>query len=209
MDRHTIGNGIIDGTLVKMELTGNCSALTTYSRKHGRSRRFLIYREHLDDLWNGAKCFDDDIYGFLSVRLVEAELRLRITWLNGSDERVYGHVERISIPFELWDAHLRDGSPIRHLHRENRNSVKLDFSGASRTIRDICGKKRIKRAFLKGIPRNFQWKYGKTIRFFNDGGCNFFFREEGRGLCGGFILHRDAANKKQKQEERAYYSVHT
>lgn len=207
---------IINGTLVKLERSDGNPCIQTYCRRHGRSyQRFFIDAKkfaawiHRDD--DTTTYYDRDIWSYLSAWKSGDMIRFRVTWLTSGDNLLHGYEQTVALPVSMIKASLESNGSWQYLYVEKSRQPMMDFSRAGNTIRHITGNKQLRRAFSKGIGKNFQWRDSRSITFYNETphGSLFFEENDGRGICGGFILHRGVEKTKSGNYDKVYYSVHT
>ena len=103
---------------------------------------------------------------------------------------------------------LRHGSGSRSFLCYDRIAYpKMDFSQAQPTLKKITENPEARRALCKALKTSFRWpdtREDHEIRFYPDGGLNFFWREfygDRPAMCGGLIY--------SEYNGRSKYSVHT
>ena len=205
---------IYNGTLAKLEHTGDYIALRTYSRAHGCKGRFLInpsrFARWLNDDGDPGRSeyLERDIGHFLSATKRKWSIRLKILWRYGSSGcRTVFDEQHFDLPVDMMIRALQ-GESIRHLHVEQPNQARLDFTNACGVIKRIREDKRKRRALTKGLRTSFNWR-GSFISFYDDcTPCGFYFQERG-GPCGGLILHERETNTPVGKIYSYEYSVHT
>lgn len=113
------------------------------------------------------------------------------------------------LPAEAFDF-LRHGNGVKSYLCHDRKFVfypRLDFSGAQKTLRAVSDNPKTRRALCKAMKISFRWpdvRENHEIRFYSDGGMNFFWREfydDGPSMCGGLIYSEYNGHSR--------YSVHT
>lgn len=184
--------------------------IKTYSREQGKHGRFLLKRELIEELLSGGsidEITDTDYGSFVAVRLSNDFFVFRFYWLCEYENQVLKGVRQtFSLPKSAIEA-LLSGSIVtkNYFYQPMERHAKIDFTAASRTIRNILSDRHIRRAFSKAMRDSFQWP-GELVVLHNDGGCNFFFTtERALRICGGLILHEGAKNGYPC----VYYSTHT
>lgn len=207
----------MERTMIKISADGDFISLRTYSRKYGRSGQFVIWRREMDDLKAKQKLLSADGYSYSRMYLLKNQegedvLKIEITWLNSSGDKLIGRLERFSIAYQDFlnciDESIREGgkSCCRLSLPERRRPV-IEF-GSRSNLEKIARIKGLRRKLGKFLERHFQWPDAVKIRIVDDS-CvpySFFFREErigGTGICGGIILHG------LEDMQKAYYSMHT
>lgn len=103
---------------------------------------------------------------------------------------------------------LRHGSGSRSFLCYDRITYpKMNFSQAQATLKKIIENPKARRALRKAMRTSFRWPDSREdheIRFYSDGGLNFFWREfygDKPGISGGLIY--------SEYNGRSEYSVHT
>lgn len=104
---------------------------------------------------------------------------------------------------------LKDGKGIKSYLCYDGKFVqfpRLDFSQAQKTLQAVAKDPKARRALSKALRNSFRWPNSvkSEIRFFWDGGKNFFWREyvgSTPGMCGGLIY--------SEYNGKAQYSMHT
>ena len=95
---------------------GSFISLTTYSRRHGKSQRFLLSKANVTAFLDGTvpELYDADLNNFLHGSYANAEtIHLRITWLTGS-EHLTGYWESFDLPVKLLVAAVNN-QPVKYL----------------------------------------------------------------------------------------------
>lgn len=104
---------------------------------------------------------------------------------------------------------LKDGKGIKSYLCYDRKFVqlpRLDFSQAQKTLQAVSENPKARRALSKALRNSFRWPNSvkSEIRFFWDGGKNFFWWEyvgNTVGMCGGLIY--------SEYDGKAQYTMHT
>ena len=117
------------------------------------------------------------------------------------------HTFHFQLPEKAVDF-LRHGSGSRSFLCYDRIAYpKMNFSQAQSTLKKITENPEARRALCKALKTSFQWpdtREDHEIRFYPDGGLNFFWREfygDRPAMCGGLIY--------SEYNGRSEYSVHT
>jgi len=182
------------------------------------NREFKIYDMYLP--WNKveAATFDEDpvtlrdgcdyVTIFRYSKLVHLRVLHTVPYgdseIRGRQAEIYLNEEDfyrfLANPTEKWSAFL-SVDPNQY--------PKLDFSNCGARLHDIASDPQIRRAFCKYIRDAFKWPGAKAIHIYNDfAPHSFYFEEErynGRGICGGIILHQYERLGRAKCE----YGTHT
>ena len=103
---------------------------------------------------------------------------------------------------------LRHGSGSRSFLCCDRVTYpKMDFSQAQGTLKKVIENPKTRRALCQAMKTSFRWPdvcENHEIRFYSDGGVNFFWREfydDKPSMCGGLIYSEYNGHSR--------YSVHT
>lgn len=184
--------------------------------RHKSSRRFLIVREHLENLKDERTEIVSDIHSFAALRRSEATglLTINFTWLNGScNGEVSGWEESVVIPYApllafMWESTLEGGPKTwKHLSVCSTSRPRLVFHDQKR-LRECVANKTVMRKLARALRDNFCSACVEQIDFYHDSEpYSFFFREVCKGcdgICGGLIFHNH-----QNDLKKASYSVHT
>ena len=207
----------MERTMVKIKAVEDYVSLRTYSRKHGLSEQFVLWRRELNELSKKGSILSADGHSYARLYLYKNQegvevLRIEISWLHSRGNKLIGHIERISLIYQdflycVEDSALSGGKIYRRLSVTEYHRPALEFS-SSRNLQKVVQRKGMRRKLGKFLDRNFQWPNAVKILVTDD--CcvpySFFFREErigGTGICGGIILHG------QKDLKKAYYGLHT
>ena len=111
---------MLHSTLVSLSPDGSFISLTTLSRQHGKSQRFLLCKANLKAFLDGTvpELYDADLNNFLHGCYADAEtVHLRITWLTGS-EKLTGYREYFDLPVKLLVAAVNDLASKYLVHNE-------------------------------------------------------------------------------------------
>ena len=189
----------------------NIFALTTYSRDAGKRGRFLILRDNLEN-WAGnpSKTFwDEDCGSVLRIDNYNGNFKFKIAWITpATTDYTFKGIWQF---FDLSEAEfyglfaLDEDESARFLRDHNKpEKVTLDFTHAGRTLQRIAeSDKKIRRAFCKAVRDQLNgWKHTRT--FYNDGGLDFFWRDND-GLCGGLIF----STYEKRGHIRHAFQIHT
>ncbi len=199
-----------DSILVKLQNDGEYLGIHTYDRKHGRKGRFLLTWQTIMMLMMGTGCqiqYEMDCGNFAELWRDKDQLFVRLTWLSEySDRSVGGFRQTIHLPKVLIFSMLEKTNTRRYLCQPDRRLAKLDWSDANKTIQKVKSRKLSRRALAKALRSYFLWP-GEEVKFYNDGGYNFYFTtKSGFPKCGGLILHTGG---EKTGYPYVYYSVHT
>lgn len=144
-------------------------------------------------------CFQDG-FSFLNIgRKENGDLQCSATRTN--------HTFHFQLPEKAVDF-LRHGSGSRSfLCYDQYTYPKMDFTYAQPVLRKIAKIPKARHALCKTLQTSFRWpdtREDHEIRFYPDGGLNFFWREfygDKPSMCGGLIY--------SEYNGRSGYSVHT
>lgn len=79
----------MDNVMVKMWINGDCVALTTYCRRHGRRGRFLLLlkemKEWLLEDYGGWDLMDEDCGNVISLHVSGGTVYVQVWWLSAYD----------------------------------------------------------------------------------------------------------------------------
>ena len=200
-------------TMITIRRTSNnLLAITTYSRDAGKHGRFLILRDNLED-WAGnpsRSYYEEDCGSFIRIDFYKEEFHVKLTWISFINSTT-GTFKGIQQNFTLTPAEfyglfaLDEDESVRFLRNPNKpEKVTLDFAHAGRTLHRIADSdKAIRRAFCKAVRDQLNgWKHTRT--FYNDGGLDFFWRDND-GLCGGLIF----STYEKRGHVRHMFTIHT
>ena len=213
-NKRQISNPNMNTILVKAHLTGDCLAISTYSRAHGRHGRFLVLKNALME-WmmdpQGRAFYDSDCGNML--RLVQNGTRYDVTiyWLYSyGNGQLKGVQQFFSLSAgRLFDLLMCGGKPIQTIYSTPCEGTRIDTEKAAPVIRKIGTSKRERRAFCKAMRDCFQWN-DETVCLMPDFGSSFFFTtRSGWPSCGGLILHETTVVTPRGEFPKLFYSVHT
>ena len=193
-----------------------CIDFRTINWRHKSSRRFLIVREHLENLKDEQTEIVSDSHSFAALRRSEATglLTINFTWLNGScNGEVSGWEESVTIPYAPLLAFMgesaQDAGPKtwKRLSACSTSRPRLVFHDKGR-LRECVANKTVRKKLARALRDNFHSPCVERIDFYHDfEPYSFFFREVCNGcdgICGGLIFHNYHDDLK-----KANYSVHT
>lgn len=195
-------------TLVSLNPDGSFISLTTYSRRHGKSQRFLLSKANVTVFLNGTvpELYDADLNNFLHGSYADAEtLHLHITWLTGS-EHLTGYWESFDLPVKLLVAAVNN-QPVKYLVNNAVTQCPITLTAsAQKMIHNLNQVER--RALSKALRDNWYWRYPEDLTLYADWNDSFYFHTE--TICGGLCRHTDTVRGKDgKPRQRIRYSVHT
>ena len=187
---------------------GSFISLTTYSRRHGKSQRFLLSKANVTAFLDGTvpELYDADLNNFLHGSYANAEtIHLRITWLTGS-EHLTGYWESFDLPVKLLVAAVNN-QPVKYLVNNAVTQCPITLAAsAQKMIHNLNQVER--RALSKALRDNWYWRYPEDLTLYADWNDSFYFHTE--TICGGLCRHTDTVRGKDgKPHNRIRYSVHT
>lgn len=146
-------------------------------------------------------CFQDG-YGFLNIGRKQENDEDRPCSITRTNRTFYFQLPENAVDF------LRHGSGSRSFLCYDRITYpKMNFSQAQNTLKKITENPKARRALCKAMGTSFRWPdicENHEIRFYPDGGVNFFWREfygDKPSMCGGLIYSEYNGHSR--------YSVHT
>lgn len=201
-----------DNILLKVSNDGECIAISTYDRTHGRRGRFLVVKSQLTE-WDGiSTTYDMDCGNLLKMQGDNGgdSIRMEFYWISSySDGTFQGFTQSVTVPSELLFDVVYCGTSLRYLCQPDNRGASIDTRSACRTLRMVQSDKAAKRALSKAMRDLFHW-HGDHVTLFNDGTRDFYFSTEGGWkINGGLILHRDMVRTPRGNFSRCHYSIHT
>ena len=208
-----------DRILVKMRRRGENLEMRTVSRLCKSPCWLSISSRHLHQLEAEPhqQVVVADYHSFATLRLTTGQdgmsmLQIRFTWLQPSQSnQVRGWTEQVLLEYERF----RDFAYRRMMEEENEWRLlsipeavtrRFGFHGGSNLHR-VVQIPVLRHKSGKFLENHFQWKGTKEIAIYDDfHPYSFYFEEyraEGKGICGGIILHG------AEDLRTATYSVHT
>ena len=205
----------MDKVMVKMWIDGDCVALTTYCRRHGRRGRFLLIlkemQEWLLEDYGEWTLMDEDCGNVISLHVSGGTVYVQTWWLSayGLDD-VQGFSQRFSLPVETLRTLLCNETPIRYLYIPKPQNSHIVTEYASEVIRRVSADKLTRRALSKAMRDCFHWK-GEIVTLHPNGRNSFYFTTAfgRRPLCGGLILHETSIHTPAGEKPKFYYGIHT
>lgn len=156
-------------------------------------------RDTISDQYN--TCFQDG-YRFLNIGRKQENDEDRSCSITRSNRTFHFQLPENAVDF------LRHGSGSRSFLCCDRVTYpKMDFSQAQGTLKKAIENSKTRRALCKAMGTSFRWPdtcENHEIRFYSDGGMNFFWREfydDEPSMCGGLIYSEYNGHSR--------YSVHT
>ena len=155
-------------------------------------------RDTISDQYN--TCFQDG-YRFLNIGRKQENDEDRSCSITRANRTFYFHLPENAVDF------LRHGSGSRSFLCYDRVTYpKMDFS-QTQNLKRVIENPKTRRALCKAMKTSFRWPdvcENHEIRFYSDGGVNFFWREfydDKPSMCGGLIYSEYNGHSR--------YSVHT
>lgn len=200
-------------TLVKITAAKHCLIFRTISRTRKSPYSFYVLRDHFEELENLLEpaMTVSDIRSFAEFRrdIPRKTVQIRFSWLSGSEERLTGWAETVTIPYDKLIRFARksaEGEAWTALSMREPRPPRLVFS-AGKNLHAAVNDPLVRRKLARYLYGSFHWRSADSIYFYDDSlPYSFFFREihNGQpGICGGLILHG------QEDMRQAYYSIHT
>lgn len=156
-------------------------------------------RDTISDQYN--TCFQDG-YMFLNIGRKQENDEDRSCSITRANRTFHFQLPENAVDF------LRHGSGSRSfLCCDRVTCPKMDFSQAQSTLKKAIKNPKTRRALCKAMGTSFRWHdtcENHEIRFYPDGGVNFFWREfydNEPAMCGGLIYSEYNGHSR--------YSVHT
>lgn len=204
-----------DRILVKAFAGDYCIGFQTISRHRKSGQRILIVRETLEALEHEESVIANDIHSFAVLRrsVSDGTVRIDFSWLSGSQERLTGWEQQVTLPYEKLMNFVRNSAKKNGpktwsaLSMQKKSSPKLVFCDQKR-LRECLDNPTVRRKLSQALRDNFHYPYVNQILFGHDfEPFSFMFHEvrDGKpGICGALILHNLEGNLK-----KSYYSIHT
>ncbi|MCM1296309.1 MAG: DUF4120 domain-containing protein [Muribaculaceae bacterium] len=204
-------------TMLKLTASGDYMILCTVSHRYGKSGQFYIPMEKLTELEQKGYVTSMDAPSFLQLRVCKGtgdfqKLEVRFTWLSSAgNDRVIGRTEHFCLDYAAFRASLKDllgqeNGDRRLLSLQKNNAPRICFN-SRKNLKQVVQNHSIRKKLGRFLMGHFRWKDAACIHISDDFvPYSFFFTEEtaqGRGLCGGIILHG------QEDMSKAYYGLHT
>ena len=173
------------------------------SRLNGWGGEYYLLSDQLRDTISDqySTCFQDG-YRFLNIGRKQGNDEDRTCSITRTNCTFYFQLPEKAVDF------LRHGSGSRSFLCYDRITYpKMNFSQAQTTLKKIIENPKARRALCKAMGTSFRWldtREDHEIRFYPDGGLNFFWREfygDKPSMCGGLIY--------SEYNGRSEYSVHT
>ena len=173
------------------------------SRLNGWGGEYYLLSDQLRDTISDqySTCFQDG-YSFLNIGRKQENDEDRPCSITRTNHTFYFQLPENAVDF------LRHGSGSRSFLCYDRIAYpKMNFFQAQATLKKITENPEARRALCKALKTSFRWpdtREDHEIRFYPDGGLNFFWREfygDKPSMCGGLIY--------SEYNGRSGYSVHT
>lgn len=198
--------------LLKVKIDGNLVEIKTTSRMAGSRRSFLIDAEALND-WIGCgnpRPFYDEYCGRILKIVYDRRsytYRIEVWWVSGN-ERFTGFHQTMILSGEEFTQAIRSTEWQKFLCKENDGVRPPEYvwkESSAEVLRRIAANKLIRRAFCKAWKRGMLNWPNTTIRFYSDGGYDFYFVDDS-GVNGGVICHK---SKTRNGYDKYEYQSHT
>lgn len=199
--------------MLEMKDEGGCIYLRTSSRIAGCRRRFLITAKDLHD-WVGnygnSPFYDQDCGNILKItyRRYSYTFMIEVWWVSDCNGRFTGFHQRMILSGEEFTQAISSNEWRKFLCKQNGSAkppVYIWKESSREVIHRIAENKLIRRAFCKAWSRGMLNWPNSTIRFYSDGGYDFYFMEDG-GINGGVICHK---GKTSNGYDKYEYQSHT
>ena len=207
----------MERTMLKLSVRDEFIVFQTYSRRNGRSSQFYMREDTLDTLKQTGVAVSMDDPHFIKLRTyfdragVE-RLCIQFTWLSisGNDD-VHGRREFLDVDYVKFKAateksHAGQGTwqKLLTLPEQGKPPIQMNSKG---NLKKVLQNRTLKKKLGRFLASHFRWESAKCIHISDDYlPYSFFFWEEfddGRGICGGIILHG------QEDLRKAHYEIHT
>lgn len=197
-------------TLVKIYNQTDFYSLKTVSLKFRSPHMFYISKDKLRNSDGKNHLIVKDGHSFAELIKWEHQgedfIEIRFTWL--SDEGIIGltaHCETINLPCAVFDEIEGEVEKRKILSIED-SLPKIIFRSRA-NLKKVGDKPALRRRLGKFLNHHFKWPNYERIEIFDDFLPYSFgfaaYYANGRGICGGIILHG------QEDLSKAYYSIHT
>ena len=207
----------MERTMLKLSVRDGYVIFQTYSRRNGRSSQFYMRVETLDALEQLRTIIAMDDPHFVKMhtyvdRAGVERLCIQFTWLSVSGhDSVHGRREFLEVDYARFKAateksRAQQGTwqKLLSLPEEGKPPIRMHSKG---NLKKVLQNRTLKKKLGRFLAANFRWESAKCIHISDDYlPYSFFFWEEfenGRGICGGIILHG------LEDLRRAHYEIHT
>jgi hypothetical protein len=202
-----------DNILLKVSNDGECIAISTYDRAHGRRGRFLVVKSRITE-WDGiSTTYDMDCGNLLKMQGDNSgdSIRMEFYWISMLQRRHLPrlHAKCVTVPANCSLMCCIAERRFATCASPTIAALLLIRGARCRTLRMVQSDKAAKRALSKAMRDLFHW-HGDQVTLFNDGTRDFYFSTEGGWkINGGLILHRDTVRTPRGNFSRCHYSIHT
>ena len=187
--------------------------ITTFDIIHGRSMRFLVFKDTLNRLFSGENyILDSDIGNYLCMTKKRNSILFRLTLLHpDSRNNVTGYIHEFELPAEKVRAAIQ-GETVNHIERlsAEKPKAKLVFTDSGNQMLTACCKDKLGRNAIRKFFRD-SFNYGKDERFIiypDTWVKGFYFQSD--SYNGGIVRHEGTVMGRDGQKHRKiYYAVHT
>ena len=203
--------------ILKLSVRDGYVILQTYSHRNGRSSQFYMRVETLNALEQLRTIIAMDDPHFVKMhtyvdRAGVERLCIQFTWLSVSGhDSVHGRREFLEVDYARFKAateksRAQQGTwqKLLSLPEEGKPPIRMHSKG---NLKKVLQNRTLKKKLGRFLAANFRWESAKCIHISDDYlPYSFFFWEEfenGRGICGGIILHG------LEDLRRAHYEIHT
>lgn len=190
-----------------------CVEFKTSSRIAGCRRRFLCDAKTLRD-WVDSYIdrpfYDQDCGNILKISYGRNSYTycIEIWWVSDSNGRFTGFHQRMILSAEEFTQAISSTEWRKFLCKQNDEAtppVYIWKESSREVLHRIAENKLIRRAFCKSWARGMLNWPNTTIRFYNDGGYDFYFIDDS-GINGGVICHK---SKTRNGYDKYEYASHT
>lgn len=190
-------------------------ALTTFDIYHGKSMRFLLRKQDLENLVNDENAnpvLDTDIGSYIQIMRHSAHLHFKLTLLSQDFRNdVTGYVHYFELPIDKINAVL-NGRSIHHVEYDMQEKPKAQLAiteSGHHQLRKYCQDKLTKHALKKFFRDHFNYGKDERLVIYPDSWVKGFYFQCDR-LNGGIVRHEDIVIGKNGREYRkVFYAVHT
>ena len=208
---------MMERTILKLSVRDEFIVFQTYSRRNVRSSQFYMAADVLETMETKgvAVAMDDPHFVKLHTYVDRAgveRLCMQFTWLSVSGhDGVHGRREFLDVDHAKFKAAMEKSrarqeawQTLLSLPEEGKPPIRMNSKG---NLKKVLENRTLKKKLGRFLASNFKWKSAKCIHVSDDYlPYSFFFweeRDDGRGICGGIILH------EREDLRRAHYEIHT
>ncbi len=174
----------------------NFITLQTYTPEHGKSQRFLVWKDTVLSLLGGEKSsvIDCDLNNYLHLRFDGSVMSFKAVWLSVNPrDSVTGRVQRFSVPADMMHRVL-SGQTVNHISHtdEPLEKARLVFSkDAQAAIGRYSEDRHTRRALSKFFRDNLNYGRSEKIYVYADSYVNgFYVCSPITGFNGGIVLSK-------------------